>query len=161
MLFGIFQCTWIATAWMAGNGFGNIAWVPMTIWALVMVSISKHPGLEIKTIGCIALLGFINDTLLIESGAITLGSRVSPPWLIAIWAGFAPTLSWGYTRLKKRIVLMAILGGVFGYLSYRAGASFGALQLSPNLSLPWVAGCWAVAFPSCIWIRVWLEQQET
>lgn len=161
LLFAIFQSTWVATAWMAGNGYEGIAWLPMTLWAMGMIGFAAHPVLELKTIGCISVLGFINDTVLIQNGAITLGHSVSPPWLIAIWAGFAPTLSWGYTQLQKRIVFMALLGAFFGYLSYRAGAAFGALQLTPDLSLPWIAGCWAVAFPACIWIRVWLEQQQS
>jgi len=102
-------------------------------------------ALTIAPIGCAA------DYLLTYVGIFTFESSFFiPGWLILLWAHFAVTLNHGMSWLDKfPLYLRSIFGGVFGALSYYAGAKMGAVVLDNDLviSLFSLAVIWAWLLP--------------
>jgi hypothetical protein len=80
-----------------------------------------------------------------------------PPWLIALWLIFATTLRSSLGWLEGRPLMAAVLGGLFGPVSYYAGQALGAFNLSDNLfvAVTTLSIIWAVLFPLLLW---WAEQ---
>lgn len=91
-----------------------------------------------------SLLGFLG-TLQFRDG---LGPGwVCPPWLLALWMLFATTPELSLRWLKGRMGPAALLGGVFGPLSYYAGHVLGAIGVGEPLSTN-------VAILAVVWMGV-------
>jgi hypothetical protein len=80
-----------------------------------------------------------------------------PPWLIALWVVFATTFRSSLAWLAARPLTAAVLGGLFGPVSYYAGQALGALNLMDNLpvAVTTLSAIWAALFPLLLW---WAEQ---
>jgi hypothetical protein len=72
-----------------------------------------------------------------------------PLWLLSLWPVFASSMMAGNALawLTPRPALAALLGALFGPVSYCSGARLGALELSGTRSLVTLSACWAVAMP--------------
>lgn len=80
--------------------------------------------------------------LLLDSGMTALGLLrfgghpfepwLCAPWLCALWYLFATTLHQSLRWLEGRTWLAALIGGIAGPVSYRAGEVLGALTLGPG-----------------------------
>ena len=88
---------------------------------------------------------------------------LSPFWLWMVWALFALTLNDSLAFLQKVPVRMnALLGAVFGTLSYVAGARLGAAVMVESVgNLLLMALTWALLFPATvIWSRRLVRDQR-
>lgn len=112
-----------------------------------------RPKREMGLAAAAFLVGLCVDSLLQAAGVITFhGASLgpwSPVWLWMLWALFGLTLDASMAFLQRRHgSLSAVLGGIFGPLSYLAGAKLGAATLEPTpLNLLALALAWAIALP--------------
>ena len=156
-----FQLAWFGCVFLAGTA-PLAAAVPMGLWAVIALQMSEDRRTDVQLMLSVSLLGFAMDSTLIHLNVIITESMVSPPWLISMWMGFALTVRWAYVALEDKPLLLCILGGVAGALSYRAGASFGGVDLAePSYwSLGVIGGCWGVVFPGIVYWSKYLREQR-
>lgn len=104
-------------------------------------------------------LGTVGDILLISTGAIVYASGswiagLGPHWMIVLWMAFGATLNVAYRWLHGRYLLAALVGGVFGPLSYWAGWRLGGVAFPASLEhgLTALALLWAVSLPALVFV---------
>jgi hypothetical protein len=79
----------------------------------------------------------------------------TPYWLALLWLIFSLSLKYSLVFFQRiHIIGQALFGGIFGTLSYIAGAEFGAVDLPYGL---WVtvgvlAVIWSVLFPVLLFV---------
>lgn len=96
----------------------------------------------------VAILGFSFDSVLMLTGVFQF--QQFPFWLLAIWCHFAISLRYSLVFTQKLTwQFNALLGGVFGCLSYLAGARLEAVVLPLELfySALILFIVWLVMFP--------------
>jgi hypothetical protein len=101
--------------------------------------------------GLAALAGWAGDTILVRTGLLSFpGATTAPwsqPWMAALWAAFAVSLTVSMIWLVRRpFVVAGAFGAVAGPLAYAAGERLDVLALA-RWSAPAVAAEWAVATP--------------
>jgi uncharacterized protein DUF2878 len=158
--FAMFYLGWFAC--VGGAARGQLWLGPAVVAGLLFVhlSLSSSRSEETSLILVAGLLGFVGDTVQASVGlyAFTNTSAVPwlcPPWMVALWMIFATTLNGSMRWLAGRFGLGAVLGAVFGPLSYLAGARLGAIELHANtlVTLAAIAVAWAGAMPALLWLR--------
>lgn len=79
-----------------------------------------------------------------------------------MWGLFATAINSSLKWLNNRYALAFVLGAIFGPLSYRAGAAFGAATFPYGeiISLIILAGIWGVVLPLWIWLNQKLSQKS-
>lgn len=99
----------------------------------------------------VTLVGASCDVLLNQAGVMLFSDgEVLPIWLLILWAHFALVLNHGMSWLTRLpLYLQAVLGGIFGPLSYFAGYKMGAvffpLQIQSTLLI--LAVIWFCLLP--------------
>lgn len=155
--FAAFQVGWFACVLGAANG---AAWVGLPVVGLAIIMhllLAERPAQETRLVVAAVATGLVADSLLASSGWLRYASPapaegLAPYWILAMWALFATTLNVSMEWLKDRTALAALLGAVFGPLSYLAGQRLGALEF-----IDYVAGMlalaltWALAMPLLMW----------
>lgn len=109
----------------------------------------------------IALLGVLSDTLQIMLGVFSTLEDTMTWWLISLWGSFTLCLNHSLRWLNSMAYWqIAILGGLFGPLSYIAAIKLGALSTTLSISevvaiqLP----CWAVLLVAMVWLNQHSQQ---
>lgn len=143
------------------NAIGfNFVWFGLVYWgdnfipvALMMLfihlkEISTFPN-EIRLVLVIAMIGFVNDSLLSVFGVFQFEhSIITPLWLIVLWASFATTISHSLSFLNVSKTLQIAVGGLVAPLSYIAGYKLDAVAFGypiiPTYLL--LSANWAVLF---------------
>ncbi len=120
----------------------------LTMHGLLVLS----PRRSLRFVLMVGLTGFVIDSLLGFLGILQfrdgLGPGwICPPWLLALWMLFATTPELSLRWLKGRVGLAALLGGIFGPLSYYAGQALGAITVGEPLSV-------SVAVLAVVWMGV-------
>mgnify|MGYP003346222894 CR=1 FL=1 len=147
---------WQGPALLAGAG----------LLALHLIT-SRQAWDEVRLMGVVVGAGIAVDVMLQAVGVLKFeGWRLgwlSPFWLWMVWALFALTLNDSLAFLQKVPVRMnALLGAVFGTLSYVAGARLGAAVMVESVgNLLLMALTWALLFPATvIWSRRLVRDQR-
>ena len=84
-----------------------------------------------------------------------------PGWMAALWLAFCSTLNVSLAWLQPKPVLSALLGVLFGPLTYWGVAKLGMIILpSSVVSLLWFAAEWAILMPTLLLIRVYFNQAQ-
>lgn len=158
-----FKVGWASTIFGAANG------LPLLGPAVVLMAIAIHlrnatyPGDELLLVFITGIVGAFWDSILVAAGWLTyptgtLISGVAPYWIVAMWMLFATTLNLAFRWLRGRIAFAALLGAVFGPLSYFTGAKIGAVIINefvPTMIALSVA--WAVLMPALLWLAEKLD----
>ncbi len=126
-----FQLAWWAC--IAGAAYGY-EWAAIAFCGvLAALHFSQVPQrlAELQLVLMTLLIGVVMDTVLQFVGVIEFKGHalgpLSPFWLWAVWAMFGMTLNVSMAFLQRLPTwLCAILGGVFGPISYYGGARVGA-----------------------------------
>ena len=150
----VFQLGW----WIAVLGAGwAYQWIgPLLVACLVCVNVwsSADPRVTTRIVIVVGLFGTLLDSALSFAGFLLFVENpfapwLCPPWLIALWCLLATTLNGSLRWLAGRNWSAALVGGIFGPLSYYAGQQLGALRLGRNetLSLLLLSILWAVVLP--------------
>ena len=167
--FAGFQITWLACVGGAGYGYPLLGPLAAVLWlALHLARLGRNSrdsrgratdrANEIKLLAAAATAGYVLDSALVLVGAIAFPDHAGPaaattPWMVALWAAFAATLRHSLDWARRRYVLGAVAGVVFGPLAYAAGEALGAITLAPPLGWFTVAAEWALAMPLLLWLR--------
>jgi hypothetical protein len=144
--FVLFQAGWFAA--VAGAAQGRI-WIGPAVMALVIaVHIAFVPD-RVRELGYllfIGLLGTLADTALATLGVIgypssnaAWPSTIPPPWISALWIGFATLPRYPLAWLANRTWLAIAFGAAGGPLSYLAGVRMGAVAVGAEPRLTWCA----------------------
>lgn len=154
-----FQVAWWALVAGVAPGYEGAALALSAVLAVAHLRyFSPRPKRELGLAGSAWLLGLGVDSLLQAGGFINFAGAslgpLSPFWLWALWALFGLTLDASMSFLQRRHwFLSAVLGGVFGPLSYLAGAKLGAATLVVTpLNFAALAMAWAIAMPLLVWL---------
>ncbi len=154
-----FQVAWWALVAGVAPGYEGAALALSALLAAAHLRFfSPRPKRELGLALAAWLLGLGFDSLLQAGGFITFQGAslgpLSPFWLWALWALFGLTLDASMSFLQRRHwSLSAVLGGIFGPLSYLAGAKLGAATLVVNpLNFAALALAWAIAMPLLVWL---------
>lgn len=148
-----FQLGW----WACILGVGSPLEVPSMVLALGLVAWHvariSHPLPELTLAGVSLVLGVLTDSVLQACGVIDfygwhLGP-LSPFWLWALWLLFAMTLNASLAFLQRwPLWVSALLGVLFGPLTYHAGVALGAAAMADRtVATLWIGAAWLLALP--------------
>lgn len=155
-----FQAVWLACALGAAastNWPGVIGAALFCAWHLF--DASNRVG-AIMVLVAAGIIGAIAESAMVASGLVSFAAQVPqlpvPPWIVALWIGFATTLpvlgAWiGPQTVGRRVWPLAaiVLGLIAGPIAYVAGERLDALTLAPGL--PATSWWIAVAAIACVW----------
>ncbi len=147
-----FQLGWAACV------IGAAKDVPWAGPAVAMLLLAMHgllvpiPKASLSFVVAVGAAGCVLDSLLGFLGILNFRDGLGPgwfcpPWLLALWLLFATTPELSLRWLKGRSGLAALLGGIFGPLSYCAGQALGAITVGEPLSI-------SVAILAVVWMGV-------
>src|SRR5436190_14499843 len=107
------------------------------------------------------MLGVVLDTALSNWGVFSYPSSradwvswIVPPWIIALWIGFATLPRFSLAWLARRPAAAALLGAIGGPLSFLGGVRMGAIAPRPESALTWIvlAMEYAIVTPLLLWL---------
>ena len=157
--FAAFQACWFASILGAAAGAAWLGPVAVGLWmAAHLPSLGNERGVEWRMLLLAAALGWVVDSLLAAGGWLAFPVAApawgSPIWMMALWVGFAATLSRSLGWLNGRYAVAALLGLVGGPAAYYTGARLGAVELPQG----WVSAlnvglAWALALPALLVAR--------
>lgn len=155
-----FQIGWFACVLGAAR---DLEWLgPLVVAGLLPLQLCfvQSPARYLRFCTGVGLLGLAIDTALGAGGIFVFHGTpyppwMCPPWLVALWIMFASTLPLSLSWLTGRPWLAALFGSLGGPVSYYAGASLGALELSgqPRGSLLILAAVWGILLPALLHLK--------
>lgn len=149
--FVLFQLGWLVSVVGAARGYPLAG---VTYAAAFLVLHHWHIGSgrtrELVFVLACAGLGFVVDSALVMAGIIAFPAYAGAAfpttlWMVGLWLMFAMTLRHSLGWLRRRYVLGAALGAVFGPLAYWVGSRIGAIHLGGEgvavvaIALAWTA----------------------
>ncbi|HYN77500.1 MAG TPA: DUF2878 domain-containing protein [Lamprocystis sp. (in: g-proteobacteria)] len=155
-----YQISWFAAVLGGANG---LPWAGVAVTAAAIglhLALARSPGREAVLILAITTIGALWESLMVVFGLLEYPSGMvlpwlAPAWIIAMWAGFATTLTVSMRWLLGRWRLAALFGAIGGPLAFYAGMRLGAVSFpDPAVSLAVLAVGWALLMPLAAWIAV-------
>ena len=144
-----FKIAWLATIFGSANGLPMLG--PMAVLIAVIIHLWRADIAvqELRLLIVVGLIGLFWDSVMLSTGLLVYPngifiSGVAPYWMFSLWVLFATTLNVSLRWLRSRLGLAALMGAVFGPMSYMAGASVGAVKINDPttvyaiLSLSWL-----------------------
>lgn len=162
--FAGFQAVWLTCA--LGAAAGSNAPGVLAGLAFITVQLLRHPSKSaILTMLASGVVGVLVESLLAGAGALRYAAawpspHLAPAWIVALWLAFGTTLATAARLLDPQsLPKAAMLGAVFGPLSYAAGAQLGALDIAAArwITFGAIAAAWAFAFPALLGLQRCLE----
>lgn len=158
-----FKVAWVSTIFGGANELPFLG--PMVVMAVVALHLwlVAEPGRELTLILMTGLIGLAWDSVMVTAGWLsypsgTVVAGLAPYWIMAMWMLFATTLNVTFRRLQGKLWLAALLGVVFGPLSYYAGSAAGAVNLlEPFAAYVALGVAWAIAFPGLLLLATQLD----
>jgi hypothetical protein len=157
MNFLLFQIVWFISVFCIVSDMSFVGFTLIGIVAIFYSLISKRPQQMFLFYLLAALVGFVIDTLLINSGAVQLISPlllgdslfISSPIMVMFWVNFVTTFDYSLSWLQPYKWWGAILGSIGGPWSYYAGFKLGALHLGDPMiySLLSISLAWFLSMP--------------
>lgn len=158
---------WAQLGWFGCVYFGKMNWglaslvIPLIAWVLLNFSFNLNRQVVFRLL-VLMLVGLAFDSTSAYFSLIQINPPTEtgwlPLWLISLWLLFGPTLLLLQSLLQSKYILAALLGAVFGPLSYRAGAQFETLFMNGTIAILVYASFWASYFPIAIF---WLGRGDT
>ncbi len=149
-----FQLVWFAAVIGAANGLPWLGPLAALCFAAAVLAWGGRRRQDLALLAVALPMGFALDTLWVRAGLIVFASpwpeSVAPPWIVAMWLGFALTLNHSLARLRSLPWLAAALGAAGAPLAYLAAArGFGAVQFvgDPLPALLAVSLAWTLVVP--------------
>lgn len=160
------QLGWLACAWGAAHGRPWLGPLVVAVHLGLHLCWSANRQREAVFIALATLVGLVVDSLQKATGLVAYAADypllpwLAPAWIIAMWALFASAMSGSLQWLSGRYLPAALLGAIFGPLSYRAGAAMGAASfpLGDWFSLGMLAAIWALVLPGLFWMHTKLNR---
>jgi hypothetical protein len=151
--FVVFEAAWFAC--ILGVAHAQPLWGTAALAAAVAwhVAICARPATELALVGVLCAIGLVAESAMVALGhvAYPCGQPVTwlaPYWLVALWGEFAIALNVTLRWLRRRPLLAAALGAVFGPLSFLGGVRLGAARfVDEYAALASLAVMWALLMP--------------
>ncbi|QPG04380.1 DUF2878 domain-containing protein [Salinimonas marina] len=149
---------WFQSIWVLAIFTQYQFWWALAVLLVVFFLMTSQPRLDAVCMLLVVALGTLVDSALTLTGMFAFSGPVYgvpiPLWLVALWAGFSLTLGHSLNYLQGRPGISALLGVIFGPLSYWAGARFGAVDFPNSLifTLIILAVVWGLLFPLCMYV---------
>lgn len=151
-----FQAVWWACVLGAAAGW---AWAgPLAVAAFAGLHLYLTPtrARDLRMLTAAVLMGLLVDGLLGASGLLAYAagnasSALAPVWILALWAGFALTLTHSMAFFARRPLAAMLFGLLGGPLAYAGAAAVaGAVEFPAGIepALAAVAVGWAIALPT-------------
>ena len=126
-----FQCIWLLSV----LGQERFQWLAVSITLATIVLTYRPLAFSMTKLILLLLVGLGIDSVNVASQLLIFDVALLPVWLLALWGIFA----WYALFLAKflthyPVLLVSVVGGVAGALSYFAGFKIGAVTL--GFSLP-------------------------
>jgi hypothetical protein len=155
-----FQIGWLACALGAARGVPLVGPLITIILLGLHLALTPNRGREIRLVVAVGVFGTVVDSLEAMTGFISYNGGyprlnwLCPLWITAMWVLFASTLNSSLRWLRDRYLLAALLGAVFGPLSYFAGDRMGAIELNvvPINSAIVMVIIWGIITPFLVWL---------
>jgi hypothetical protein len=155
----LFQLAWFAAVLAAARGWVLLsALAPLAVAALgLWQAEDRRP--ELKLIGIAVLVSLVGDSLVLAMGRSVFAAHwpiswLPPLWVIALWMGFATLANTALRWFRDHLLLVGVLGAVFGPLTYYGGAELGAGRMGepfwPHVAM--LAVLWGAAAPFLLWL---------
>lgn len=153
VVIAFFYSGWFGAVLLAPTKYANASLIfPLSLAVYLLVR-NQFTTKTVYLTLAISALGIFFDSLLLRFGYISAygGSEIGIPiWLVSIWLLFSlSTVKLG-TLIKLPIWTVALLGLVFGPLSYKSGEVFNVLTLTSPTTILIYALFWALVFPATI-----------
>jgi hypothetical protein len=158
--YALFQGGWYVSLVAAAHGWPAAALgaagaaIGVSLWLC-----SADRAGDFRLLLAAALIGFCVESVNLWLGVYSLAGAprflsLCPLWLAAQWPLFATTLRGSLSWLAGRYGLSALLGAIWGPLTYVAGEKLGAASLSANraFSVAALAVVWAAMTPLLVWL---------
>ena len=158
-----FKIAWLSTIFGAANAMPMLGPLVVLVAVTIHLRLAREPRREIALILMTAAVGLAWDSALVTAGWLayptgTIVTGLAPYWIVGMWILFATTLNVSFRWLQERPALAAAMGGVFGPLSYQAGAAAGAVELvQPVAALTALGIAWALLMPGLLMIARQLD----
>ncbi len=161
----LFKITWFAGLFGAGSGIAWLGAACLAVFVFVHVWTVSRPIVDLALISTVAIAGFGVDTLFAQAGVLeysaTFAAGLAPLWIAVLWANFALTLNHGFSWLKGRYLLAALVGLVCGPFAYFAGVKLGAAEIpgSQIVSYATIGIAWALFLPVIVRLAEWFSER--
>ena len=152
-IFVLYQAAWFACVWGAASGHALAGIAAVAAAVAILIAWSRRREADLRLVGLSVAVGAVWDTLFAASGMIVYASpgplpALAPPWILGMWALFAPLLREPLRWLHGRPALSALLGAIGGPVAYEASARLGACTFpNPGFALAILAAEWALVTP--------------
>lgn len=152
----------------------NLLWLGLVYWGnnfvlVALIALALHIRYhckgkrELLLISIVTSIGILVDSLLTYLQIFIFSHQYFIPfWLMVLWACFAATLLHSLHFLSPSKLLQAVMGLIFGPLSYIAGEKLGAVQFgySQTVTFLVLAIIWTVLLVSFYQINNTLKNRE-
>jgi hypothetical protein len=151
--FAAFQVGWFTCVLGAANGLPMMGLIISACVVLLHLTSVERPTRELRLVVIAVLMGLVFDSLLVTAGWLKYPSGnflpgIAPYWILAMWANFATTLNLTMGWLKGRLVLAAVMGAIFGPLTYVAGEKLGGIEfIDFTASMIGLGVVWGISMP--------------
>ena len=148
--FFLFQLVWFTCALLTEHA----SWFLLPLIALHF-ALFKQRTRDFKLLP-IASVGIAFDFLMFKLGILTFNESFFPAWLCLLWMMFVLSLNYSFDWMNKlNVFVNALIGGIFGPLSYFAAVKFGALGMgvAQTQFLFIYALGWALIMPLLIYLN--------
>ena len=151
--FAVFEAAWFACILGVAHGRpleGTAAVVVAIAWH---VAISARPATELALVAALGAIGLVAESAVVAQGHVAYAAGqpvawLAPYWMVALWAEFAIALNVTLRWLKGKPLLAAVLGAVFGPLSFLGGVRLGGARfVDETAALVTLVFMWAVLMP--------------
>ena len=149
-IFVFFDLAWFGCVFLGKTEFSHLSLIlPLILISYLIGRKFLNKAKVLLAIGILAS-GLVFDFLMLQNGFISFPTNASYPlpfWLISIWILFSFSMTQMGSEMRMPLWIAAILGTVFGPLSYKSGEAFQVLIFSHSATLYIYAIFWTLAFP--------------
>lgn len=127
--FVTFYVGWWACALGASYGYTWVGPTLIPVWVGLHLIFSPTRKGELLFIVAMAGLGFLIDTICIQTGLFRIepAMPVAPLWLVAMWVLWAITFE-SMVLLRQHLALLILTGAISGPITYFAGKSLNIIH---------------------------------
>jgi len=129
------QLVWLCAVAGAGRGLQWPALLAAALYVASQLASSAQPRRELRLLVLALACAWLVDASAAASGTVRYAAAplgwVPPPWILALWAAFAMTLTGSMAFLHRHLALPILFGLLLAPLAYLSAArGFGAVQFT-------------------------------